>query len=48
MISNAENNKNKTEIPKRAKLTSEESRRRVIEFSKRKEEFIATIRKGKD
>jgi hypothetical protein len=32
----------------RAKLTAEESQTRVQEFAKRKEHFIAAVRKGKD
>jgi hypothetical protein len=32
----------------RAKLTAEESLKRMQEFSKRKEQFIAAVRKGKD
>jgi hypothetical protein len=33
--------------PERAKLTAEESLKRVKEFPKRKEQFIAAVRKGK-
>ena len=32
----------------RAKLTAEESLRRMQGFVKRKEQFVATVRKGKD
>jgi hypothetical protein len=32
----------------RAKLTAEESLKRMQDFSKRKEDFIASVRKGKD
>lgn len=32
----------------RAKLTAEESLKRMQEFNKRKEEFVATVRKGTD
>jgi hypothetical protein len=32
----------------RAKLTAEESLKRLQEFSKRKEHFVAAVRKGKD
>jgi hypothetical protein len=32
----------------RAKLTAEESLKRLQEFAKRKEQFIASVRKGKD
>jgi hypothetical protein len=32
----------------RAKLTAEESLKRMQEFAKRKEQFIASVRKGKD
>jgi hypothetical protein len=34
--------------PERAKLTPEESLKRMQEFSKRKEAFVAAIRKSKD
>ena len=33
--------------PKRTKLSAKESLKRVQEFTKRKEEFIAAIREGK-
>ena len=33
---------------KRAKLTAEESLKRLQEFAKRKEHFVAAVRKGKD
>ena len=36
------------ERPKRAKLSAKESLRRMQEFSKRKDDFIAIVRKGKD
>jgi hypothetical protein len=32
----------------RAKLTSEESLKRLKEFAKRKEHFVAAVRKGND
>jgi hypothetical protein len=32
----------------RAKLTAEESLKRMQEFAKRKEQFIASVRKGED
>jgi hypothetical protein len=32
----------------RVKLTAEESLKRMQEFAKRKESFIASVRKGKD
>lgn len=35
------------ERPPRAKLSAEESLKRTQEFDKRKEKFIASIRKGK-
>jgi hypothetical protein len=35
-------------LPKRVKLSPEESLKRMQEFDKRKEAFIASIRKGKD
>ena len=34
--------------PKRAKLSGKESLKRMREFSKRKENFIAAVRKGKN
>ena len=37
----------KIERPQRAKLSAEESLKRTQEFDKRKERFIASIRKGK-
>jgi hypothetical protein len=36
------------ERPGRAKLTAEESLKRLQEFTKRKEQFVAAVRKGKD
>ena len=35
------------ERPKRAKLSPEETRRRMEAFDERKEQFIASVRKGK-
>jgi hypothetical protein len=35
------------ERPDRVQLTAEESLRRMQEFAKRKEQFVAAIRKGK-
>ncbi len=32
----------------RVKLTAEESLKRMQEFAKRKEDFVAAVRKGKD
>jgi len=37
----------KIERPERAKLSAEESLKRMKDFSKRKEKFIASIREGK-
>ena len=37
-----------TERPDRVKLTPEESLKRLQEFTKRKETFVAVVRKGKD
>jgi hypothetical protein len=37
----------KIERPPRVKLSAKESLKRTQEFDKRKEQFIATIRKGK-
>jgi hypothetical protein len=37
----------KIERPERAKLSAEESLKRMKDFDKRKEKFIASIRKGK-
>jgi hypothetical protein len=34
--------------PGRAKLTAEESLKRLQDFGKRKEHFVASVRKGKD
>jgi hypothetical protein len=36
------------ERAERVKLTAEESLKRLQEFAKRKERFVATVRKGKD
>ena len=38
----------KIERPPKAKPSAEESLKRTQEFDKRKEKFIASIRKGKD
>ena len=38
----------KVERPPRAKLSPEESLKRTQEFDKRKERFIAAVRKGKN
>jgi hypothetical protein len=38
----------RVERPERAKLSAEESLKRMKEFPKRKEEFVASVRKGKD
>jgi hypothetical protein len=38
----------KIERPKRAKLSREETLKRMEGFDERKEQFIASIRKGKD
>jgi hypothetical protein len=37
----------KIERPPRVKLSAKESLKRTQEFEKRKEQFIATVRKGK-
>jgi hypothetical protein len=37
-----------TERADRARLTAQESLKRLQEFSKRKETFVAAVRKGKD
>jgi hypothetical protein len=37
-----------SERPERAKLTAEESLKRLQEFPKRKESFVVTVRKGKN
>jgi len=34
--------------PERARISAEESLKRMQEFSKRKERFVAAVRKGKD
>ncbi|HKI36347.1 MAG TPA: hypothetical protein VKA46_31105 [Gemmataceae bacterium] len=36
------------EQPGRAKLTAEESLKRMQEFARRKEQFVAAVRKGKN
>lgn len=36
------------ESAERAKVTAEESLKRMQEFAKRKEQFVAAVRKGKD
>ena len=36
----------KVERPEKAKITAEESLKRMEEFSNRKEKFIATVRKS--
>jgi hypothetical protein len=38
----------KTSRSQRVKLSAEESLKRVREFGKRKEAFVAAVRKGKD
>jgi hypothetical protein len=38
----------RTERAERARLTAEESLKRMQEFAKRKEQFVAAVRKGKD
>jgi len=38
----------KMERPPRLKLSAKESLKRTQEFEKRKEQFIATVRKGKN
>ncbi len=38
----------KIERPERHKLTPEESLKRMEDFTQRKEQFVAAIRKGKD
>jgi len=37
----------RSERPPRVKLTAKESLKRTQEFDKRKDQFIATVRKGK-
>jgi hypothetical protein len=37
-----------TQRAERAKLTAAESLKRLQEFAQRKEQFVATVRKGKD
>jgi len=37
-----------SERPERVELTAEESLRRLQEFAKRKEHFVAAVRKSKD
>ncbi|MBI3911248.1 MAG: hypothetical protein HY320_09980 [Armatimonadetes bacterium] len=38
----------KVERPKRAKLTEEETLKRMEAFDERKEKFVASVRKGKN
>ena len=38
----------KIERPQRAKLSAKETLKRMREFPKRKEKFIAAVREGKD
>ena len=38
----------KIERPPRVKLSAKESLKRTQEFDKRKEQFVATVRKGKN
>jgi hypothetical protein len=38
----------KIERPPRLKLSAKESLKRTQEFEKRKEQFVATVRKGKN
>jgi len=42
------NNVQKSERSKRVKLSAEESLKRMEEFPKRKEKFVAAVRKDKD
>jgi hypothetical protein len=44
---NEETEELKIERPPRAKLTADEVRKRMEEFPKRRDRFIASIRKGK-
>jgi hypothetical protein len=37
-----------TSKARRAKLTADESLKRMRDFNKRKEDFVAAVRKGKD
>jgi hypothetical protein len=37
----------KTERPERARLTEEETLKRMESFDERKEQFVASVRKGK-
>jgi hypothetical protein len=37
----------KTERPPRVKLSPKESLKRTVDFEKRKEQFVAAVRKGK-
>lgn len=37
----------KTERPPRVRLSAEESLKRTKDFEKRKQQFVATVRKGK-
>lgn len=48
MAKSKRQNQRLAERAKRAKLTAQESLKRVQEFTKRKEHFVAVVRKGKD
>jgi hypothetical protein len=42
------NQDRKTARPKRAKLSAQESLQRLQDFTQRKEQFVAAVRKGTD
>jgi len=48
MVKGKKRGKGLAEQAERAKLTAEESLKRLQEFGKRKEQFVAAVRKGKD
>ena len=47
-IAKVRQKKTPTAKSRRAKLSADESLKRISSFAKRKENFIATLRKGKD
>ena len=47
-MANEKKKKPRQPATERAKITAEESFKRIQEFSKRKERFVAAVRNGKD
>ena len=48
MAKRKKKNQDKAERPGRTRVSAEESLKRMEEFNKRKEQFIAAVRQGKD